>query len=149
MIELFNKHEIHQSIIPAGNGIGTARGLARFYGMWSMLGKLDDVQILYPSTVRGVTAIQREGIDLGSTSPQGEEKYRKIALGLMVDDPSMGKPENPNTHTFGHGGAGSSIGWADTGSQLGVAIVTNGCQTDPVNADRLTELSQAVRDACA
>ena len=148
LVEAFNRPEIHQAVVPAANGISTARDLARFYAMWSMRGRLDGVQILTPGTVRGVTAIQREGMDKGNTILPGVESYRKLALGLLVDEPSMGTPRGPNVHTFGHGGAGTSIGWADPDSRLAVAIITNGCRIDPLNTERLAGLSQAVRDAC-
>ena len=50
--------------------------------------------------------------------------------------------------TFGHGGAGTSIGWADFDSGLSVGYITNGFRGTFANNARPAAISQAVRDAC-
>ena len=50
--------------------------------------------------------------------------------------------------TFGHGGAGTSVGWADPESGLAVAYITNGFQGNDSHNSRLAAVSRAVRDAC-
>ena len=50
--------------------------------------------------------------------------------------------------TFGHSGAGTSIGWADFDSGLAVGYITNGFRGSVTNNARLAAISLAVRDAC-
>ena len=60
----------------------------------------------------------------------------------------MGKSLGDPLKTFGHGGAGTSIGWADLESGLAVGYITNGFQATAANNARLAAVSQAVRNAC-
>ena len=60
----------------------------------------------------------------------------------------MGASATESVRTFGHGGAGTSVGWADLDSGLAMAYITNGFRDDMSNYPRLAAMSQAVRDAC-
>ena len=138
----FNRPEVHQAVIPAAGGIATARDLARFYAMMVGGGTLDGVQIVNPETIAQVTRLQVQGI-----SPHSGN-YSRLSLGLALGHPSMGLSGTANNHTFGHTGAGTSVGWGDLDSGLAVAIVTNGFRPEPSNSPRLAAFSQAVRSAC-
>ncbi len=142
MVSTYNLPEVHQAVHPAGGGITTGRDLARFYAMMERGGTLDGVQVLKPETVAEVTKLQVEGIDVTS------QQYVQRSLGLMLGSPRMGSSGTVDIHTFGHGGAGTSVGWADPDSGLAVAIITNGFRANESNDARLAALSQAVRDAC-
>jgi CubicO group peptidase (beta-lactamase class C family) len=137
----YNKPEVHQAVHPAGGGIATARDLARFYAMLGGGGMLNGVQILRRETVREVTQIQAEGVDL----TLGQHVRR--SLGLALGDARMGSFAAGRIRTFGHGGAGTSVGWADPDSGLAVAYITNGFRANPSNHRRLAAVSQAVWDA--
>lgn len=143
-VEIFNRPQSHQGIIPAANGICTARDLARFYAMLSTGGSLDGANIIRSGVIKSVAAIQEEGID----RTNGREV--KLGLGFAIDDPRMGTQRGSTryNHSIGHGGLGSSIGWVDLESRLAVAIITNGVRGEESNSKRLAELSEAVRDAC-
>jgi len=140
MVYPYNKPEVHQAVHPAGGGIATARDLARFYAMLGSGGTLDGVQILQPETVREVTQLQAEGVDrtLG--------RHVRRTLGMALGDERMGSSGAAITRTFGHGGAGTSVGWADPDCGLAMAYITNGFRADPSNQRRLAAVSQAVRD---
>ena len=60
----------------------------------------------------------------------------------------MGKSTGDPLKTFGHGGAGTSIEWADFDSGLAVGYITNGFRGSVTNNARLAAISNAVRDAC-
>ena len=60
----------------------------------------------------------------------------------------MGARDKLTAGSFGHAGAGTSIGWADPDLGLAVAYVTNGFRAENSNTERLSTISQAVRDAC-
>ena len=142
MIPLYNKPEVHQAVQPSGGGITTARDLARFYAMMGNGGTLDGVRVLKSETVEEVTRLQVEGIDhsLG--------QYMRRGLGLVLADQRMGASGLVGRRTFGHGGAGTSVGWADPELGLAVAFITNGFRCNGTNNPRLAAISQAVREAC-
>ena len=142
LISDFNRPEAHQAVIPAACGIATARDLARFYAMMECGGALEGVRILQPETVTVVTRQQVEGID------QTTEQHVRRSLGMVLGDERMGTSGEAGIHTFGHGGAGTSVGWADPDSGLAVAYITNGFRVNETNNQRLAAMSQAVRDAC-
>ena len=141
-VSMYNKPEVHQAVHPAGGGIATARDLARFFAMMEGGGTLDGVKILEPETVAEVTTLQVEGMDLTN------ERTTKRSLGLSLGDPRMGTSLTEDLRTFGHGGAGTSVGWADPDSGLAMAYITNGYREDRSNLPRLAAMSQAVRDSC-
>ncbi len=142
LISDFNRPEAHQAVIPAACGIATARDLARFYAMMECGGALEGVRILQPETVTVVTRQQVEGMD------QTTEQHVRRSLGMVLGDERMGTSGEAGIHTFGHGGAGTSVGWADPDSGLAVAYITNGFRVNETNNQRLAAMSQAVRDAC-
>ena len=139
---VYNKPEVHQAVHPAGAGIAPARDIARFYAMLALGGTLDGVQILKAETVVEVTTLQAEGID----KTLGEHMRR--SLGLVLAEPRAGSSGGDDLRTFGHGGAGTSVGWADPDLGLAVAYITNGFRANISNNPRLAAISQAVRDAC-
>jgi CubicO group peptidase (beta-lactamase class C family) len=141
-VSTYNRPEAHLAVQPAGGGIATARDLARFYAMMECGGALDGVQVLQPETVAEVTRLQVEGMDLST------ERQVHRSLGLSLGDPRTGSSGAGDIHTFGHGGAGTSVGWADPHCGLAVAYITNGFRADQTNYPRLAAISQAVRDAC-
>ena len=140
----FNHPQVRKAVIPAGGGIGTARDLARFYAMLASDGTLDGVRVLAPETVTRATTVQVEG-----------ERDRSLgipmrwALGFHLGGHRVdlfGYQTSPRT--FGHGGHGSAVGWADPDLGLGVAILTSGLRGAMPHALRMAALSDAVRKAC-
>lgn len=141
-VSVYNKPEVHQAVQPAGGGIATARDLARYFAMMEGGGTLDGVRIFAPETVAEVTGLQVKGMDLTN------ERYTRRSLGMSLGDPRMGSSATEDVRTFGHGGAGTSVGWADPDSGVAMAYITNGFRDDRSNYPRLAAISQAVRDAC-
>ena len=138
----FDRPEVHHGICPGANGIASAGDLARFYAMMERHGSLDGSQVLRPETVDQGVTLQAEGID------QSIGAFAQRSLGLALADERMGKSTGTPLNTFGHGGAGTSIGWADFDSGLAVGYITNGYRGNDNNIPRLASISQAVRDAC-
>ena len=142
MVSIYNRPEVHLAVHPAGGGIATARDLARFYAMMAGGGVLEGVRIFKPDTVSEVTALQSKGMD------HTLERPVRRSLGLALGDDRMGSPEKMTVRSFGHGGAGTSVGWADPDIGLAMAFITNGFRAERSNTPRLSAVSQAVRDAC-
>ena len=136
-----NRPEVHQAVVRGACGIATARDLARFYAMLEQGGTLDGVRVLAPETVAEGAALQVEGHD----RTVGHRVRR--SLGPMLGEPRMGTSTDDHG-SFGHGGAGTSIGWADPSLGLAVVVITNGFRGRDSNEERLAALSRAVRQSC-
>ena len=140
-VTIYNRPEVHTAVLPAGGGIATARGLARFYAMMACSGTLDGVTTLTCETVAAVTALQSEGLD------HSLDRYVKRSMGLSLADPRSAASGSEDIQTFGHAGSGTSIGWANRYSGLAFAYLTNGFRAESSNTPRLAAISQAVVDA--
>jgi len=88
--------------LPASNGVGTARGLARMYA--ALIGKVDGVRLLTPETLESATEEQASGKDQVMLIPS------RFSGGYMLPTEA-----NPMTgpSSFGHTGRGGSLGFAD------------------------------------
>ncbi|MBW2274801.1 MAG: beta-lactamase family protein [Deltaproteobacteria bacterium] len=107
--------------IPAANGHGTARALARIYGALARGGELDGVRILEPGTIDAAIVEHADGPDavLGGLP-------MRFGLGFMLRSPIM--PLSPSPRAFGHPGAGGSIGMADPDARVGFGYTLNKMQ---------------------
>jgi len=102
--------------IPALNGQGNARGLARLFAMVANGGELNGKRLLSPATISAMSTVGGTGVDM-----------------LVGFDPEwcMGVQRNPrgtygsNPRTIGHGGWGGSFGSADTEGRIAMGYVCN------------------------
>ena len=132
----FNDPALHAAEIPAANGICTARGLARFYA--SLIGEVDGVRVLKPETVELARTEQSSGPD------EILKKITRFGLGFMLDGPDV---PYLSAGSFGHDGAGGSMGFADPESGIAFGYVMNKMNGN-INADpRAEALIRAVRDS--
>jgi CubicO group peptidase (beta-lactamase class C family) len=104
--------------VPAANGHGTARALARVYGALARGGEIDGVRILAPESIERARTEQAFGPD----AVLGELPMR-FGLGFMLRQDMM--PISPSPNAFGHPGAGGSIGMADPDAKVGFGYVMN------------------------
>lgn len=104
--------------IPAANGHGTARALARIYGALACGGAIDGVRILEERTIARATEEQAAGPD--ATLAGMPIRY---GVGFMLRSESM--PFSPSPRAFGHPGAGGSLGMADPERRIGFGFVMN------------------------
>ena len=120
--EAANTREWRAAELPAVNGHGTARGLARVYGALACGGALDGVEVLSPEQIARANTEQAKGPDAVLTP-----LHSRFGLGFMLTQPMI--PFGPNPRAFGHPGAGGSIAFADPDAQLGFAYTMNQMQT--------------------
>ncbi|MFC6716422.1 serine hydrolase domain-containing protein [Natrialbaceae archaeon GCM10025810] len=118
----FNEEAIHRAVIPAANGIGTARDMARFYACLANGGELDGTRILSEETVETMARVQAETDADGTLSRPARFALGFWKGGTRVDPYGSLTPER----VFGHAGLGSSVGWADPEENLAFSYVTNG-----------------------
>ncbi|HVM96069.1 MAG TPA: serine hydrolase domain-containing protein [Candidatus Acidoferrales bacterium] len=103
--------------IPAANGHGNARSVARVLAALACGGTLDGVNLLRSETLEGAIVEQSYGRDLVLPLTM------RWGLGFMLTSPTM--PLGPNPRTFGHGGWGGSLGIADMDARVSWAYVMN------------------------
>jgi len=122
---------------PGGGGRGPMRQLARMYEMLAGDGEREGVRILSPQAVSAITARHRVGIfdkTFGMVLDWG--------LGFGIDSSSHGR--HSSRRVFGHGGAQSSIAYADPEHGLVVAMQTNGMPGTDKHYLRLAAISDAI-----
>lgn len=103
--------------LPAVNGHGNARSIARIMGALGRGGTLDGVRLLGESTL--ARAIEEQSYARDLVLP-----FRmRWGLGFMLTSDTL--PLGPNPRIFGHGGWGGSLACADLDARLGWAYVMN------------------------
>jgi CubicO group peptidase (beta-lactamase class C family) len=134
----FNSPEVQAAEIPASNGIGTARGLARMYA--GLIGEVDGVRLFTPETVAAATKEQAGGADRVILVPT------RFGSGYMLPT-----DVNPMTGpaSFGHPGRGGSLGFADPEHGIAFGYVMNHIIEGAPDDVRATSLVEAVRKSLA
>jgi len=122
--------------VPAANGHTNARALARFYAALACGGELDGVRILSPQQIERCYEEQSEGVDAVANIPM------RFGLGYRLTQPAA--RYGPNPRTFGHSGAGGSLGIADPDAKIGFAYVMNQMGSQPLLDPRVTALLDAL-----
>jgi len=117
--------------IPAANGHGTARSLARIYGALARGGEIDGIRILHPQTIARATIEEAAGPELlfcGGVP-------MRFGLGFVLSDETHRYSRlSPNPRAFGHAGGGGSLGMADPDARIGVGFTMNNMHASIVSA---------------
>ncbi len=100
--------------VPSTNAHGTASGVARVY---AALINPANKGIVDPAALEEATTEQAYGQDLVLQRPS------RFGLGFQLTQPE--RPIGPGPATFGHFGAGGSLGFADPGSGVAFGYVMN------------------------
>ena len=136
LFEAVNTRAWRGAEIPAANGHGNARALARIYGALAH-GEVDGVTLLRPETVERAIEVQAAGLD-GVLPLQ-----TAFALGFFL--PTRDCVYSRAPRAFGHPGAGGSLGFADPDAGLGFGFTMNQMITGPDQTDpRWQDLSEAI-----
>jgi CubicO group peptidase (beta-lactamase class C family) len=117
--------------IPAVNGHGTARSLARIYGALARGGEIDGVRILNPATIARATTEEAAGPEklFCGAVPM------RFGLGFVLSDEWHRYSRlSPNPRSFGHAGGGGSIGMADPDRRIGFGFTMNKMSMSMVTA---------------
>jgi CubicO group peptidase (beta-lactamase class C family) len=103
--------------IPSANGHATARAVARIYSALACGGAVEGIRLLRPETIEQATAEASAGTDFVLGRPS------RFGLGFQLTQPE--RPLGPNPRSFGHFGAGGSLGFADPDPGLAFAYTMN------------------------
>jgi CubicO group peptidase (beta-lactamase class C family) len=142
---VFNRPEVRAAELPAANGVTNARSLARMYA--AMVGPVEptpagtsggDRALLDPQQRAAATTRQTEGADRVLMFDTA------FGLGFMTSSPFS--PYGSAT-SFGHAGAGGSVGFADPANGLGFGYVMNRMMANLSGDPRSRGLVEAVYDA--
>jgi CubicO group peptidase (beta-lactamase class C family) len=132
----FNSRLVHAAEIPAANGISTARSLAKLYA--ACVGEVEGIRILEPEQVDDALVEQSNGPDEVLLVPT------RFGTGFFLNGdfaPLFSE------RSFGHAGAGGSLGFADADAQVGFGYVMNKMQQNLSADPRTLTLIEALRDA--
>ncbi|WP_180685890.1 serine hydrolase domain-containing protein [Streptomyces gossypiisoli] len=133
----FDSPEVQAAELPASNGIGTARALARMYA--ALIGEVDGVRLLTQEALEAAIKEQADGKDQVMLIPS------RFSTGYML--PTETSPMiGPNS--FGHTGRGGSLGFADPKHGIAFGYAMNNIIGGP-NDMRATSLIDAVRRSLA
>jgi CubicO group peptidase (beta-lactamase class C family) len=135
----FNRHDVRAAELPAANGVTNARSLARMYA--ATIGPVDGAStgpLLTPEQVAAASTTQTSGAD---TCLVFETTF---GLGYMTASPFS---PYGSARSFGHAGAGGSVGFADPENGLGFGYVMNRMLANLSGDPRSQGLVRAVYDA--
>jgi len=135
--DVWNSRAVRAAEVPSANGVTDARSLARMYA--AMVSETDGLRILGPeqlgkAVTRHTRGPNRVLMDLDI----------QFGLGFMVRTSllDLGGPRS-----FGHFGAGGSVGWADPDAELAFGYVMNRMDMGMAGDSRSNGLIQAVYNA--
>ncbi|HVT78956.1 MAG TPA: serine hydrolase domain-containing protein [Acidimicrobiales bacterium] len=130
----FNSRANHAAEIPAANGITTARSLAKMYA--AQIGEVDGVRLMNDESVANAIIEQSNGPDAVLMIPT------RFGLGFFLESdfsPLFGP------RSFGHAGAGGSLGFADPDAGIGYGYVMNKMSTNLSGDPRTIGLVDAIK----
>lgn len=135
--EVWNNPRTWAAEIPAANGITNATGLARMYA--ALVGEVEGVRLLDDAVLNAAIEPQVEGPDSVLVFPI------PFALGFMRHSDMS---SFIGGRSFGHYGAGGSVGFADPDRGIAMGYVMNqmhfGLAGDPRTAGLLAAVDEAV-----
>ena len=136
---VFNRPEVRAAELPAANGVTNARSLARMYA--AAVGPVEGCE-------RGPLLTAEQVAAASSRQTTGNDRVlffeTTFGLGFMTSSPfsPYGGP-----HSFGHAGAGGSVGFADPEHGIGFGYVMNRMMTNLSGDPRSRGLVSAVYEA--
>jgi len=125
--------------IPAGNGLFTARSLAKLYATLAAGGELDGVRLLSERTVEHAITLQK---------PTGRYSVIPFDLRWRLGYHGVATSRGFLRNAFGHFGFGGSGAWGDPDRNLAVALIVNSGMGTPFGDMRTGRIGGAALD-CA
>jgi CubicO group peptidase (beta-lactamase class C family) len=136
---VFNSRELHAAEIPAAGGITDARSLGRMYA--ACIGEVDGVRLLTEARMRDASTQRTVGPNIVILDLDLQFGLGYFVRSSLID---LGGPAS-----FGHAGAGGSLGWADPDAGLACGYVMNRMDLGIAGDDRSFSLVNACYAALA
>ena len=135
--DIWNSRAMRAAEVPAANGVGDARSLAKLYA--ACVGEVEGMRILTPEQVTKATTQLTEG-----PNHVLMDMDIQFGLGFMVHSSLM---QLGGEHSFGHFGAGGSVGWADPDAEMAFGYIMNRMDMGLAGDTRSLNLVNACYDA--
>ncbi|HSP29043.1 MAG TPA: serine hydrolase domain-containing protein [Ilumatobacteraceae bacterium] len=147
IVDVATTERIHDSEIPAANGVFTARSLARMYAALATPDDFDGPPLVSAETMREATRIQTTG-DGRTGTKVGRDAGVMINMRWRLGYHLVGTTKGVLPRAFGHFGFGGSGAWGDPDSGLAVAMILNQVGGTPFGDTKMLRLgAAAVRSA--
>jgi CubicO group peptidase (beta-lactamase class C family) len=130
----FNDPDIQAAEVPGANGIGDAPSLARLYA--ACVGSIDGIRLMTTASVEDALVERSSGQPVYGPPDGGDRFGTGFALSSPPGSPLLGPT------SFGHGGAGGELAFADLDHEVGFAYVNN--QMGGIPDERAFKLVDAV-----
>ncbi|NCF19565.1 MAG: serine hydrolase [Haliea sp.] len=130
----FGSPETLRAAIPAGNGLFTARSLAKMYALLANGGELGGVRLLGWKTLQEATTLQR---------PTGRHSVIPFDMRWRLGYHAVATTRGFPRQAFGHFGFGGSGAWGDPANELSVAMIVNSGMGTPFGDMRTARISGA------
>jgi CubicO group peptidase (beta-lactamase class C family) len=118
----WNTPAAYEAEICAAGGITNGRSLARLYAPLSLGGTFEGIQLVSPEAIQWMSTVQS-----AITAELTIGMPAAFTLGFMKSGRDIGLPPS----TFGHGGWGGSVGFADPEAELAMGYAMNQMNTTP------------------
>jgi CubicO group peptidase (beta-lactamase class C family) len=135
--DIWNSRAMRAAEVPAANGVTDARSVARMYA--ACIGEVDGVRLLSAGQAHAAAQRRTEGPNFILMDMDVQ-----FGLGFMVQSSAI---PLGGENSFGHFGAGGSLGWADPDAELSVGYVMNRMDIGLAGDNRSLELVKACYDA--
>ena len=147
-LQSFNLAEVREAGIPGGGGTFTAAEIALFYQALLRDSAGEDGPGLWqPQTLQMARQIRS-----GDLRDPLFGHHANRALGLMIAGDKKrtfrGFGHGNSAESFGHGGAGGQIAWADPATGISIGYCTNGHDRHPIRQARRSVAISSLASTC-
>jgi CubicO group peptidase (beta-lactamase class C family) len=134
----FNSAEIRAAEIPGAGGVATARSIAAIWS--STVIETHGHRVLEDATLVEALKVQSEGSPVWPVPGP----WPRWGMGFQLDSEAR---RYLSSKSFGHDGAGGQVAFADAGSGIGFAFLTN--QMEAIDDQRATLIIDTLREVLA
>ena len=142
-VEISNDPRYYRSVIPAGNGVGTADECSQFFQCLLDGGRHGRRRIFQPLTVRrAIAEVGKPELDRSLMLPL------RYSAGMMLGASPFGMYGPDTARAYGHLGFANIFGWADPERATSVALLTTGKLLVGLHAPWLVALLASLSRHC-
>ena len=139
----YHKRQTLQAVIPAANGVASAKALATIYAMLANGGIWQGKTLIDSATFEQLSTPQVEGLDaVMPAAMKWRLGYHRL-FSLYANNDDTDKRMSPALSGFGHMGYNGSVAWCEPERQLSFAFIHN-FDTTMLNDVRQFALTEAV-----
>ncbi|WP_201507990.1 serine hydrolase domain-containing protein [Psychrobacter proteolyticus] len=139
----YHNRQTLQAVIPAANGVASAKALATIYAMLANGGVWQGKTLIDSATFKQLSTPQVEGLDAVMPAAMNWRLGYHRLFSLYANNDDTDKRMSPALSGFGHMGYNGSVAWCDPGRQLSFAFIHN-FDTTMLNDVRQFALTEAV-----